>query len=128
MLIHSLLQLPQLINSTLDITRAHIGPSSLLGQNIFAFLQQTVHYYNSTLTFDLPESQERLNELLGPHYLTNWEDIRNACTLTFALVVLLLGVCLLVPIGCGLFSMHSRGGDELSDLEVVHQAGTALKK
>ncbi len=85
-------------------------------------------YYNSTLTFDLPNSQVQLDEYLGPRYLDNWEVIRYACTLTFALFVLLLGVCLLVPIGRGLLTTVYSAEDDLSHLETAHQAGTTLKK
>ncbi len=92
------------------------------------FLQSSVSHYNTTLTFGLPDSQTKLEELLGPRYLGNWENIRSACIFTFAVLVLCLGVCLLVPIGRGLLSGIISGGDELGSQETAHLAGTALKK
>ncbi len=115
-------------DSAHNTTISYIGHSSLLGEAVEEFLQRSVHYYNATLTFGLPDSQARLEEWLGPRHLGNWDVIRSACTFTFAVLVLCLGVCLLVPIGRGLLSRITSGGDELGCQETAHLAGTALKK
>ncbi len=65
-----------------------------------------------------------------PRYLENWEGFRSAFTVTFALVVLLLVLCVGGAMGRGLVNVSSiyRYGEDTSYIEGAHQAGTMLKK
>ena len=63
--------------------------------------------------------------------LANWDHIRWACTVTFVLIVILLGVCLVVAIVRGLYhiaTIYKSGDSEMTNIEGAHQAGTMLKK
>ena len=128
--IRSHTQTTYLNNSIKTVSDQHLGTNSNFNQSLVAFLSDTVHFYSSSLTFGLPQSQEQLEGFLGPQFLSNWEVFRYACTLTFALIVLLLGGCLLVAMGRGLLDLLViyNGGDDLTHSEGAHQAGTMLKK
>ena len=130
MYIHSHTQTAYLNNSIRAVSDRHLGTNSDFNQSLVSFLNDTVQFYTSSLTFGLPQSQEQLEGFLGPQFLSNWEVFRYGCTLTFALIVLLLGVCLLVTMGRGLLDLLViyNGGDDLTHSEGAHQAGTMLKK
>lgn len=63
-------------------------------------------------------------------YLANWDEFRHLCTIAFALIVLLLGACLVVAMGQGLFNIYDIyiHGEDTASLEGAHQSGTMIKK
>lgn len=90
----------------------------------------TQDYSGPALSFGLNQSQERLEEYLGPRHLQNWEAFRSACTLTFFLLILLMSLCLLVAMVRGLLNILAiyRYGEDVTYVEGAHQAGTMIKK
>ena len=64
-------------------------------------------------------------------YLANWNTFRSVCTVTFVLITLLLGFCLLVAMVMGLWhtlTIYKSGEGEEFNIDGAHQAGTMMKK
>ena len=67
---------------------------------------------------------------LSSRYLDNWNMFRSVCTVTFVLITLLLGICLVVAMVMGEWHVVTiyRSGEEEVSIEGAHQAGTMIKK
>ena len=68
---------------------------------------------------------------LSLSFLINWDMFRSVGTVIFVLFALLLGVCLSVAMGMGLWhvtTIYRHGDQEEVNLEGAHQAGTMIKK